>query len=697
MATVAGLYHVEHWQYRAEGNANLVLCYAGPDPRFVAITLPSEFLVSLAAAVEPLRPQSRLHKVIDCTQSVGFLALDHTQFIQRHPKHPSVAVEIKPKWGFLSKSSFIRKEHGIKKRKCRFCMYQYHKLKAGQEQSLSEYCPIDLFSTSHHLVQDSLNALVQTPQNNFRLFVNGEQQTVSKEAIAHVMVGSNVGSAQQENIAPQGTHPTTLVEVLARVLSESPLLKRLGRLQQALDSLDVETIHRFYDKLADPATSYLPEPTLEEFLNTAEAFLERTDLDAMMQEDQETFETHNEASIGFGADDDLDEVPDHLKMHFVREFLLSATLKDCSILITIRRDGQAEEKRDTTSQPAIRMDKLDENAVEFRERVHHIEVNGESYQYKITCIDLDPKKIVSVPMYLKKDRAIVDHYLAVVGDKEKSCTFVYFAPGAVFVTSTLLPHLVLVLGATISLVSFLGYYGVMNEKRWILWLHGLILLIAIALQITVGAIAFVYRNQGNEVLDKAWDRVFRSDPRVIQDLESIFQCCGFENVLDRAVPVTCALDHHYMTGCRENIQTAFQDSLQAIGVIGAILGGIELVSLLGAAILYHRFDKQKYERERDEGEATLVRALLEAQNVERQIEEARRERDRDMSYRALAQQVRAQTLARAEEEGLLARDGGGAGGVGLGRQSRKGAHDGGRAPRDPPPYGTFDSTTPGTL
>ena len=61
----------------------------------------------------------------------------------------------------------------------------------------------------------------------------------------------------------------------------------------------------------------------------------------------------------------------------------------------------------------------------------------------------------------------------------------------------------------------------MNEKRWVLWLHGLILLIAIALQIAVGAIAFVYRNQGTEVLDKAWDRVCRSDPRVIQDLESI--------------------------------------------------------------------------------------------------------------------------------------------------------------------------------
>ena len=51
-------------------------------------------------------------------------------------------------------------------------------------------------------------------------------------------------------------------------------------------------------------------------------------------------------------------------------------------------------------------------------------------------------------------------------------------------------------------------------------------------------------------------------------------------MLDRAVPVTCPLDHHYMTGCRENIQTAFQDSLQAIGVIGAILGGIEVCNLI---------------------------------------------------------------------------------------------------------------------
>ncbi|KAG0326711.1 Tetraspanin [Dissophora globulifera] len=447
-----------------------------------------------------------------------------------------------------------------------------------------------------------------------------------------------------------------LTDVLTHILIQSPLLRRLKRLQQGLDSLDVHTIHRFYQNLADPTTNTIPQPTLDEFLDTAESFMYRTDLEEAMNNDDEAFRPWSDV-------EDPEDLPSSLKLHFIREFLLSMTLKDCSILITMRRVDHADDNSNAS------LVAVEQEGLMFKENIHRIKVKGEDFDYKITCIDLDPKKITSIPMQQQKDRNIVSHYLAAVGDSETSCgTFVYFAPGAVFVTSTLLPHLILVLGATISLVSFLGYYGALNEKRWILWLHGLILLIAIALQITVGTIAFVYRNQGNEVLDKAWDRVYKSDPRVIQDLETFFQCCGFEHVLDRAVPMTCVLDHHYMTGCRENIQTTFQDSLQAIGVIGAILGGIELVSLLGAAVLFHRFDKQRYEREQEESEASLIRALLEAQHVNRQIDEARR-LDRQIEYEALAQQVRAQTLARAHEEGLI----------------------GGRSSRDPPPYGTFDT------
>ncbi|KAF9185578.1 Inositol-pentakisphosphate 2-kinase [Haplosporangium sp. Z 767] len=767
MTTINELYHAEHWAYRAEGNANLVLRYIGPDPRFsttvlrlrkvdrpicklagsngctdqlssvaqqavetkrkskkndlsmeidfisniiapllgkefveqrIAVALPTEFLLALAVAIEPSRPKNRLQKVIDCSQAVGFLSLDHTRFLQSSASQPSISLEIKPKWGFLTKSAFICKAHEIKKRKCRFCMYQHRKVKTGVQTKLSEYCPIDLFSGEEHLVQNAIDSLVKTPQNNLRLFVDGTQRTISTESLTQGLSGSSSqgfqrpGSltgekkSQQTPLSPQRP---LLTDILTQILVKSPLLRRLGRLQQALDSLDIETIHRFYVQLADPVTITLPEPTLDEFLNTVEALLDRTDMDAMMDENQSTFEDHNVASLGFGPDDALDEIPNSLKLHFIREFLLSATLKDCSILITIQRSDEAGElsEKDTNidlSKTARVHGNAETDVLVFNEVSHRIKVKGEYFWYKIACIDLDPKKMNSVPMYLKKDHDIVSYYLSTVG------TFVYFAPGAAFVTSTLLPHLILVLGATISLVSFLGYYGVMNEKRWILWAHGMILLIAIALQITVGAIAFVYRNQGTEVLDKAWDRVYRSDPHVIQDLENFFQCCGFEHVLDRAVPATCFLDHRFMTGCRENIQTTFQDSLQAIGVIGAILGGIELVSLLGAVILFHRFDKQRYNRESVESEVAFVNALFEARQLEREIEEARRQRERERQVHldSLTEQVRAQTLARAEEEGLIPSNRNGHRGR---RESRRG---GGRSSDDPPAYGTFDTNKP---
>ncbi|KAF9359017.1 Inositol-pentakisphosphate 2-kinase [Mortierella sp. AD094] len=488
MTTLNELYYIEHWKYRAEGNANLVLEYIGPDPRFkttllrlrkvdrqtqnsaqvpdpthelnkkdistesffasevvglllgqefveqlIALELPTDFLKSLAAAIDPFRPESRLHKSIDCSQTVGFLALDHTRFIGPSA-NSSASVEIKPKWGFLTTSAFIRKEQSIKRRRCRFCMYQHRKLKSGQEESLSQYCPIDLFSGKDTLVEDSLNALVKTPQNNLRLFVNGTQKTISSEEISQCLYGLNVVDIPRVHTLPddEDSYQTaSLTDVLTEILIQSPLLRRLGRLQQGLDSLDVETIHRFYVQLADPITGALPDPTVQEYLNAAEAFLYRTDMNDMMAKDHETFMSNNAASLGFGPEDDLDDedvVPRDLKLHYIHEFLLSATLKDCSILITVRQADIADKNKEEEAERSLpksnvikQGDIVEGSSLGFRENCHRINVNDKEFVYKITCIDLDPKKMSSVPMYLKKDRDIVNHYLSTIGEHESSC------------------------------------------------------------------------------------------------------------------------------------------------------------------------------------------------------------------------------------------------------------------------------------
>ncbi|KAK3844154.1 MAG: inositol-pentakisphosphate 2-kinase [Linnemannia gamsii] len=502
MATILELYRVDYWQYRAEGNANIVFQYIGPHARFrttvlrlrkanrldgpgtgeggvgvggtnlgdntitmknltkeaqfateviglllgsefveqlIAVALPPEFLSSLAKAIEPSRPESRRQKGIDLAQSVGFLALDHTRFIKPAPGQSTVAVEIKPKWGFLTKSAFLRKDQDIKRRKCRFCMYQHQKIETGQEGGLSKYCPIELFSGTELLVQDALDSLVDTPQNNLRLFVDGKQQPVNKNSINKVFLASSTSNQLQEQLQQRksawmkdddpldeddDSGSAKLTEVLTQILLESPLLKRLGRLQQALDSLDVETIHRLYAHLLDEGADHLPEPTVEAFLETAEAFMDRTDMNAMMTEDQEIFELQNSAGLGFEPEDELEELPEALQLHFIREFLLSATLKDCSILVTIQRDNSTtaltEAATGITDSSRSKLE-VDVGSPEFHEACHRIKVKDEVFVFKITCIDLDPKKMSSVPMYLKKDRTIVSHYLATVGDREATC------------------------------------------------------------------------------------------------------------------------------------------------------------------------------------------------------------------------------------------------------------------------------------
>lgn len=64
---------------------------------------------------------------------------------------------------------------------------------------------------------------------------------------------------------------------------------------------------------------------------------------------------------------------------------------------------------------------MTDHAYHVREYSRQIKVVGVDFNYKMTCIDLDPKKMTLVPKYLKKDGEIVSYYLAKVGDREPSC------------------------------------------------------------------------------------------------------------------------------------------------------------------------------------------------------------------------------------------------------------------------------------
>ncbi|EXX71024.1 uncharacterized protein OCT59_021804 [Rhizophagus irregularis] len=142
------------------------------------------------------------------------------------------------------------------------------------------------------------------------------------------------------------------------------------------------------------------------------------------------------------------------------------------------------------------------------------------------------------------------------------------------------PHVLISLGGLISLVSFLGCYGAANQKITFLKVYVISLFICIIIQIIIGSVAFAYHQDVDSILDRSWSKAFRDDKQLIADVEQYFRCCGFNSLSDRAVP-PC----RYYTPCYASMKDSLTYSLQTIGIVGVVLGILELICLLLAAVL----------------------------------------------------------------------------------------------------------------
>jgi inositol-pentakisphosphate 2-kinase len=83
------------------------------------------------------------------------------------PNQNSYCIEIKPKEGYLSPTF-------MEYLQCYYCMKQMLKLRGKQIKSISQYCPLDLFSGDKKTMKRALWSLINNPQNNFKLFKNSD-------------------------------------------------------------------------------------------------------------------------------------------------------------------------------------------------------------------------------------------------------------------------------------------------------------------------------------------------------------------------------------------------------------------------------------------------------------------------------------------------------------------------------------------
>jgi inositol-pentakisphosphate 2-kinase len=122
-----------------------------------------QFCTELDARIRSARPASRVDKALDVAAGTALQ-------LPNMAAGNVLCVELKPKWCFLPESS----DDAVKLRCCRFCMHQRLKVALGEVSRLSNYCPLALSSTNATSVRRALVALLRTPQNNLRLFVDGD-------------------------------------------------------------------------------------------------------------------------------------------------------------------------------------------------------------------------------------------------------------------------------------------------------------------------------------------------------------------------------------------------------------------------------------------------------------------------------------------------------------------------------------------
>ncbi|XP_068641734.1 inositol-pentakisphosphate 2-kinase-like [Aristolochia californica] len=318
----------------------------------------TEFLESVEKNVLSQRPSWRVDAAkINTVCDSALLISDHSLFSH---EDLCLAVEIKPKCGFLPSSRFIAERNAVKKSVSRFKMHQFLKHQKKEISRVSDYDPLDLFSGSKERISRAVRALYITPQNNFRIFLNGSLifgglgggMDVVKSKSSDLFEDLTGGIIHAE----YGQRLSRFLELVSETIFKSGLMDRLLKVQK-LDQFDVEgAIHAYYNIISQPCI--VCKCNNEVDLSDKCSFLHSIS----MQESAK----------------------------IVREYLIAATAKDCSLMISFRPRSCGNLTSD----------------FEFV----HLEPSNQTFDYKAYFIDLDMKPLKKMVYYYELDQKIISYY-----------------------------------------------------------------------------------------------------------------------------------------------------------------------------------------------------------------------------------------------------------------------------------------------
>nr|XP_002128315.1 inositol-pentakisphosphate 2-kinase [Ciona intestinalis] len=482
MAEENVLFEASEWNYKAEGNYHIVVANASgkvlrlrklmPNPsknvpesseneikqglafiEFVVqpllrdsglclmpllVKLSEKFITNVMKKIEKFRPEHRRSRGLD-TKKCGVLMQDYC-FLTRNKiwndlkwlgaslSLDTVAVEIKLKKGFRPAQNLHIKGSNSCENICHFCRTQLYRVAVEKRfKSCSLYCPLDLFSGNIDRMTFALRCLAQNPQNNFRVFLNGElkfsQQYLDdfmqeattdakfeslREFISSVFVGCNPVDSLHHLICSMllcHVCPTSVPDAPSQAAQVCEGLKH----KQASQYQDIGIYPDSQISSCPPTSSVLGLILAAQRLNLYT--IEQINLFNEVLKSKLSLPTGSELRNGqtssgngsiksgkcFNKTEGIETVAG-----YVKNFLISKCFCDCSLMFAIKRINQPN------TQVTEYLKKRFENSQKFASCDVIADNNGNCYLVSVAVVDTDPKPATRIPMYLDQHRTFVE-------------------------------------------------------------------------------------------------------------------------------------------------------------------------------------------------------------------------------------------------------------------------------------------------
>ena len=329
-------------------------------------------------------------------------------------KHNIFCIEIKPKSGKITKEilNFLNEENKrkIKNQLCNYCLRQLLKLKVGDVQTQSGYCPAELFSLQTDKVKNAILNLLKNPQNNYKMFYNGELVYTGalgcgndEDLVIHNLDELNTfltnnlfyEKLKQNKNTQKNEETEYFINLITEIiLKEKELLLKIKEIIEK-DRYSIKIVEPLYKKLIsqdekifDDLYNYCLFPQPSDFVEITTSQIEK----------------ENYLIFNFNEIDKFSEELIQVAFKIIKDFLLSTTMKDCSIMLTLVIPYEFKSPFSCTpSNPTwsyLHFNKIHDNLIESE----YFYLN-----YRLTIIDTDFKSPENIPSYAKLDNEIMDN------------------------------------------------------------------------------------------------------------------------------------------------------------------------------------------------------------------------------------------------------------------------------------------------